>query len=81
MNQIQEHAASAALSKITYSSSAATIFFGLTANELAALIGACVAVLAWLTKAVMDWHFKGEHLKLAKARLAAGQNPEEPDDE
>ncbi len=35
------------LSFITYTSSGTAVFFGLTANEFAALVGACIAVLSF----------------------------------
>jgi hypothetical protein len=46
---------------------AAVAFFGgMTAVELAAFGGLIVAVLGWITNAIITWHFKSEHLKLAK---------------
>jgi hypothetical protein len=49
----------------TYSGSAAAIFFGLTANEFAALGGLAVGVVGLV---VTIW-FKHQHLQLAKKML------------
>ena len=45
-----------------YVASGSAVFFGLTANEFAAYVGAAVAVLTYLTNA----YFKLRHLKLAE---------------
>jgi hypothetical protein len=45
---------------------AVALFGGFTAVELAAFGGLIVAFLGWITNAVITWHFKSEHLKLAK---------------
>ena len=47
---------------VTYSGSATAVFFGLTANEFAALGGLAIAVIGLL---VNIW-FKMQHLKIAK---------------
>ncbi len=49
----------------TYSGSAAAIFFGLTANEFAALGGLAVGVIGLV---VTIW-FKHQHLEIAKQML------------
>lgn len=54
-------------SAATYAASGGAIAFGLTANEIAALVGAGIAVITFF---VNLW-FKTQHLKLAKARLDA----------
>lgn len=49
---------------ITYAASSGAIVFGLTANELAALIGAGIAIISFF---VNVW-FKAQHLKLAREK-------------
>ena len=51
-----------AASVATYSGSATAVFFGLTANEFAALGGLAIAVIGLL---VNIW-FKMQHLKIAR---------------
>lgn len=64
---LAEKAATAA----TYGGSTGAVFFGLTANEFAALGGLGIAVVGFL---VNVW-FKAQHLKIARQRAAA--DPEE----
>lgn len=54
-----------AASAATYGGSATAVFFGMTANEFAALGGLCVAIIGLL---VNIW-FKLQHLKIAKNRV------------
>lgn len=49
----------------TYGGSASAVFFGLTANEFAALGGLGIAVIGLL---INIW-FKYQHLKIAKKQL------------
>lgn len=56
----------AATSAATYTSAGGAIAFGLTANEIAAYIGAAVAVLTF----ALNWWYRHQHLKLAKAKAA-----------
>ncbi len=49
----------------TYGGSASAVFFGLTANEFAALGGLAIAVIGLL---INIW-FKYQHLKIAKKQL------------
>ena len=51
-------------SQITYAASGSAVILGLDAAELAAIVGALVAVL---TFAVNLW-FKAQHLKIARNR-------------
>lgn len=53
-----------AASAATYGGSATAVFFGLTANEFAALGGLCVAIIGLLANI---W-FKHQHLKLAREK-------------
>lgn len=46
----------------TYGGSGSAVFFGLTANEFAAVGGIVVAVFGLL----LNWWYKHQHLKLAK---------------
>lgn len=59
---INESLSTKAASAATYGGSATAVFFGLTANEFAALGGLCIAVIGLL---VNIW-FKYQHLKIAK---------------
>lgn len=62
---MNESVATKAASAATYGGSATAVFFGLTANEFAALGGLCVAIIGLL---VNIW-FKYEHLKIAKQAM------------
>ena len=61
---VNETIASKTASAITYAGSASAVFFGLTANEFAALGGLCVAIAGLL---VNIW-FKYQHLQIAKEK-------------
>ncbi|MDE1545933.1 hypothetical protein PTW32_10925 [Dechloromonas agitata] len=67
----KQSAAEIAANKATFVASGASIFLGLTANEIAALGGLVVALLALIINAVMNWHFKSQHLKIARAKALA----------
>lgn len=62
---VNESVVTKTASVATYGGSATAVFFGLTANEFAALGGLCVAVIGLL---VNIW-FKYEHLKIAKQAM------------
>lgn len=64
---MNESVATKAASVATYGGSASAVFFGLTANEFAALGGLCVAIVGLLANI---W-FKHQHLKLAREKHAA----------
>lgn len=54
-------------SVISYASAGGAVVFGLTANELAAYIGAVCAVATF----VVNWYYKRQHLKIIEARVNA----------
>ena len=56
---------------ITYTSAGGAVLMGMTANELAALGGLIVAVVAMILNAAITWYFKSQHLKLARQRAEA----------
>lgn len=56
----------AATNAATYTSAGGAILFGMSANEIAAAVGAAVAILTFLTNL---W-YKHQHLRLAKAKAA-----------
>lgn len=62
-------AAAAVLEKTTYTASGGAIFFGLTANEFAAIGGLIIAALSLLANLIITWHFKAQHLRLARERV------------
>lgn len=62
----KQSAAEIAAQKATYVASGGAVILGLTANEAAALGGLLVAFLAMVINAAMNWHFKSQHLKLAR---------------
>lgn len=66
----QTHAAETATRNIGVISSASGVYFGMTANELAAFASVIIAFLAFVTNAVITWYFKAQHLKLARERAA-----------
>ena len=63
----------------TYAGSSAAVFFGLTANEIAAFGGLIIAIIGlWVS-----WYYKHQHKKqqLAHyARIEKGQRSEEPEE-
>lgn len=64
-NTVMSKTASAA----TYGGSSAAVYFGMTANEIAAFGGLFIAVIGLL---VNIW-FKHQHLKLVAKRLKQGE--------
>lgn len=54
---------------LKYGGSATAVYFGyFTVQELAAIVGACVAVAGF----VMSWYYKHQHLKLAREQAKGG---------
>ena len=66
----RQSAAEVAAQKATYMAAGGTVILGLTANEVAALGGLLVALLAMVVNAAITWHFKSEHLKLAREKAS-----------
>lgn len=56
---------SAATSAVAYTASGSAVIFGLTANEFAAISGACIALLTF----GLNWYYKHQQLKLMYERL------------
>lgn len=75
MADIAHHAAGTVITKAAtaaqYGGSGAALYFGLTANEIAAFGGLAIAVIGFF----VNWWYKHQHLQLAKKKL------EETDDE
>lgn len=69
----KQHAAEAIAAKATYAASGGAILLGLTANEVAAIGGLIVAFIAMIVQAAISWHFKSQHLKLARDMAATGK--------
>lgn len=55
----------------TYGGSATALYFGLTANEFAAVGGLIVAVIGLVAKLGIDIYYKHQHLKIARQRARA----------
>jgi len=60
------------LSAVTYSSGGVAVWGGITTTDIAAIVGAAVAVLSFL---VNLW-FRHKHYKLAEARAISEDMPE-----
>lgn len=60
------HVAQKVTAGVTYGGSASAVFFGLSANEIAALGGLAVAVVAGVANVWINWHFKRKHYLLAE---------------
>lgn len=56
----------AVASKVTYAASATAFMGGMTANEIAAIGGLVVAVVALIINTGMSWYFKSKHLEIAR---------------
>ena len=56
---------SAAITAATYTASGSAVIFGLSANEFAAVAGACVALLTF----ALNWYYKYQQLKLITERF------------
>jgi hypothetical protein len=55
-----------AASTATYGGSAGAMYFGYTANEIAAFGGLFVAIIGLVVSQLINWYYKAQHLKLAK---------------
>lgn len=74
MTSAQEAATQAAMkvtSAATYTGSGAAVFFGLTANEIAAMGGLLVAMLAAIGNFGLTWWYKHKHFQLARVKRAS----------
>lgn len=58
----------------TYGGSGTAVFFGMTANEVAAIGGLIVAILGLIVSQVMNWWFKWQHLQLARQQHKANSD-------
>lgn len=56
---------------ITYSSAASAVLFGLTANELAALLATAVAIASFC----VNWYYKHRYFRLAEATTNSNVPP------
>lgn len=61
--------AQTAASAAQYGGGASAFYFGMTANELAAYVGATVAVLGFFANTGINWYFKRQELKLLRERM------------
>ena len=70
-----ETAAAASAAKVaqtaTYAGSGAAVFFGLTANELAAVGGLIIGAVGLIANTVITVYFKYRHLELALTEYGA----------
>lgn len=64
------------ISAVAYASSGSAVFFGLTANEFAAVVGAVCAVLTF----AVNWYYKRKHLKIIEKRMNAPFPTLQPDE-
>lgn len=73
-----ETAAAATAAKVsqtaTYAGSASAVFFGLTANELAAVGGLILGFIGLVANTAITIYFKAKHLKLAEQQARAGDD-------
>ena len=73
-----ETAAAATAAKVaqtvTYAGSASAVFFGLTANELAAIGGLILGFVGLVANTAITIYFKSRHLKLAQQQARAGDD-------
>ena len=66
--EMTEHAATMikATAVTTYAASGSALIFGLNAEVFAALAGVAIAFVAMVANILLTWHFKREHLRLAR---------------
>ena len=58
----------------TYVGSASAVFFGLTANELAAIGGLILGFVGLVANTAITIYFKSRHLKLAQQQASASDD-------
>lgn len=68
--QTAEATIAAVANKVTYSGGATAVFGGLTANEIAAFVGAAVAVLGLIVQVYFKARADRREVELHRARLA-----------
>lgn len=77
-NLLQSETGAAVVQKVAtgaqHVGATSAVFFGLTANELAAIGGLVVAIVGLIVSQLMNWWFKAAHLRLAKERLSREQD-------
>lgn len=66
---IEVHAAEKVAATATYTSGAAAVLLGWTANEIAAITAAVICVLSYLTTQAINMYFKRQHLLLEQTRV------------
>ena len=64
-----------ATTALAYATSGGAMFFGFTANEVAALVGAFCAVLTFLT----NFYFQARRVRVLEASVRNGAAPKEQD--
>ena len=69
MTAVNEAITTKAATAATYGGSGAAVFFGLTANEFAAVSGVVIALCGLL----VNIYFKHQHLKIARASAKADE--------
>jgi len=73
-----ETAAAATATKVaqtaTFAGSASAVFFGLTANELAAIGGLILGFVGLVANTAITIYFKSRHLKLAQQQARASDD-------
>lgn len=78
MSEPTSQAGAAALQKAanaaTYGGSGTAVFFGMTANEIAAIGGLIVAIVGLVVSQAMNWYFKAQHLKIARETAKASED-------
>lgn len=58
-------------SAASYAAASSAVFFGLTANELAAYVGMVLAIATF----AINWYYKREHLKIIEEKVNRMPNP------
>lgn len=67
----KEHLIERAAQTATYGGAGGAVFFGMTANEFAAVAGVVIGVAGLILQAVITIYFKHRHLAIAEAAAKA----------